>query len=422
MVYSFPEPVDLSGHTSVGIKAFTSVEGDGNPDNDTIVANITQTLDYNVFYRQRHNFGGFGQTHTTPVYMPADLSGYSHIYLYADLACPTSGCDPWDQAAQVYITKDSITYEIARYITPFGVACGGWMWDISDFRSVLTGKVDFTSYVQVWGASGWLVTLRLVLEEGTPEYAFSRITPLLDENYWVYGDPGISYNFPEKTVFIYPETQKAQIRMTSSGHGQGNTLNAAEFAEFTHHIWINGSETFPQHLWKTDCGQNTCSPQNGTWLYSRAGWCPGQDIQPWIWDLAGLFTPGQDLTADYVLAPYTNLLNTGYNGSSHTEPFIRTHAYLVQYASDPYVSTGSGLTMEESGISVYPNPANDHVTISCENEILEVELIGFTGQVLLRLPGNKKSVSFTTSAFPAGICFIRVFTEKGTISRKLMVR
>ena len=422
MEYSFPEPVDLSGHSTIAIKAYTSVQGDQNPNNDTIAANISQTLDYYVFYRQRHNFGGFGQTHSTPVYMPADLSGYSHIYLYADLACPTSGCDPWDQAAQVYITKDNVTYEIGRYITPFGVACGGWMWDISDFRSVLTGKVDFTSYVQVWGASGWLVTLRLVLVEGAPDYAFSRITPLLDENYWVYGDPNISYDFPAKTVFIYPETQQAKIRMTSTGHGQGNTLNAAEFAEFTHHIWINGSETFPQHLWKTDCGQNSCSPQNGTWLYSRAGWCPGQDIQPWSWDLAGLYTPGQDLTVDYVLAPYTNLLNTGYNGSSHTEPFIRTHAYLIQYASNPYVSTGPGLTMEESGLSVYPNPASDMVTVSCLENISRVELISYTGQLILKEQMNKKSTTLNAANLPAGIYFIRVFTERGTISRKLMVK
>ncbi|MEI7981668.1 MAG: LamG-like jellyroll fold domain-containing protein [Bacteroidota bacterium] len=420
--YTFPDPVDLSGYSTVLIKAFTSVPGDQNPNNDTTVATVSQTLDYFVFYRERHNFGGYGQTHTVPVYMPADLSGYSHIYLYADLACPTSGCDPWDQAAQVSITKDSITYEIGRYITPFGVACGGWMWDISDFRSVLTGKVDFTSYVQVWGASGWLVSLRLVLEEGAPEYQYSRITPLWDENYWVYGDPGISYDFPEKTVFIYPETEKAKIRMTSTGHGQGNTLNAAEFAEFTHHINIGGTSAFAQHLWKTDCGQNSCSPQNGTWLYSRAGWCPGQDIQPWEWELSGFYTPGLDVTVDYVLANYINYLNTGYNGSTHTEPFIRTHAYLIQFAANPYVSTGPGLTMEESGLSVYPNPADGQVTISCQSEIRTIELIGFTGQVMMREPNNKKVVTLNTSALPAGIYFIKALTGKGTMTRKLMVK
>jgi hypothetical protein len=420
--YSFPETVNLSGHSSVVIKAYTSVSGDGNPVNDTIVSSITQTLDYYVFNKQRHNFGGYGQTHTTAVYMPADLSGYSHIYLYADLTCPTSGCDPWDQAAQVSITKDSNKYEIARYITPFGVACGGWMWDISDFRGVLTGKVDFTSYVQVWGASGWLVTLRLVLEEGTPDFPYSTITPLWDEDNWVYGDPAIPYGFPEKTVLIYPQTEKAKIRMTSTGHGQGNTQNAAEFANFTHHIWINGSETFPQHLWKADCNQNSCSPQNGTWQYSRAGWCPGQDIQPWGWDLDGFYAPGQPLTVDYVLADYTNYLNTGYNGSSHTEPFIRTHAYLIQFSSDPNVAAGPGLTFEENGLAVYPNPATGQVVISCQYEIREVEFIGFTGEVLLRKQGKTKSFSFDASNLPAGICFVRVFTEKGTFSRKLMVR
>ncbi|MEI6436921.1 MAG: LamG-like jellyroll fold domain-containing protein [Bacteroidota bacterium] len=420
--YSFPNPVNLSGYTSVQMKAYTSVPGDNNPNNDTIAENITQTLDYYIFYKQRHNFGGYGQTHIAPVYMPANLSAYSHIYLYADLECPASGCDPWDQAAQVYITKDSVTYEIARYITPFGVACGGWKWDITDFRGVLTGKVDFMSYVQVWGASGWLVSVRLVLEEGAPDYPYSTITPLWDENNWVYGDPDISYIFPEKNVFIYPETEKAKIRMTSTGHGQGNTLNAAEFADFTHHILINGAPTFEQHLWKSDCNQNSCSPQNGTYLYSRAGWCPGQEIQPWEWDMAGYYTPGENLTVKYVLADYLNLLNSGYNGSSHTEPFIRTHAYLVQFSTDPYLSAGPGLTIEESGLTIYPNPASDHVIISGQSDIREVELLSFTGQVILREQVKKKFHKLNISSLPAGIYFIRVFTENGTSCRKLIVQ
>ena len=419
--YTFPDPVDLSGYSTVDIQAYTSVPGDANPNNDTTTASITQTLDYYVFDQQRHNFGGYGQTHVTPVYMPSDLSGYSHIYLYADLDCPTSGCDPWDQAAQVFITKDSVTYEVARYITPYGVACGGWVWDISDFRSVLTGKVDFTSYVQVWGASGWLVTIRLVLEEGTPDYPYSMVTPLWDEDYWVYGDTAISYDFPEQTIMMYPETEMARIRMTSTGHGQGNTQNAAEFAEFTHHIWLNGTQTFPQHLWKDDCNQNSCSPQNGTWQYSRAGWCPGQDVQPWEWDLAGHFTPGQDLQVDYVLADYTNYLNTGYNGSSHTEPFIRTHSYLIQFASNPFVSSGPEISGDQPRLMVYPNPASEVVHIACEKEVKLIELIGFTGQVLSREMASGKAGKLDVSRLSAGIYLIKVYTASGVASRKLVI-
>ncbi len=77
---------------------------------------------------------------------------------------------------------------------------------------------------------------------------------------------------------IQNETIAAKLRMTTTGHGQEH-MNAAEFAEFTHHIHIDGEEVFAQHLWKDDCGSNSAAT-NGTYLYSRAGWCPGQDVQP----------------------------------------------------------------------------------------------------------------------------------------------
>lgn len=43
-------------------------------------------------------------------------------------------------------------------------------------------------------------------------------------------------------------------------------------------------------------------------------------------------TPGTNITLDYVLQNYTNALNTGYNGSSHTEPFYRIHSYMVEHS------------------------------------------------------------------------------------------
>ena len=123
-----------------------------------------------------------------------------------------------------------------------------------------------------------------------------------------------------------------------------------------------------------------------------------------------------------MLADYLNLLNSGYNGSSHTEPFIRTHAYLVQFSTDPYLSAGPGLTIEESGLTIYPNPASDHVIISGQSDIREVELLSFTGQVILREQVKKKFHKLNISSLPAGIYFIRVFTENGTSCRKLIVQ
>lgn len=356
MIYTFSVPVDLSGIVELEILGYTYLDGDGNPDNDSLTEIISQTNDYYLYYQEQHNFGAAGQTHPNTVYMPYDLSSYSEIYIHVDLECPSGGCDPWDQPAYLSIVHEGYEYEIIRYITPYGKACGGWTWDITDFKPFLTGKTDFLSIIRVWGASGWLVTMQLEFVPGTPEYPYILINPLWNENNWVYGDPDISYDFPEKDVPIHEKTDAAKIRMTLTGHGQGNTLNAAEFSEFTHHIWIDGTETFDQHLWKNDCAQNECSNQSGTWTYSRAGWCPGQDVQPWEWDLDGYFTPGSEMTVDFVLAEYTNLLNTGYNGGSHTEPHYRCHAYIIQYSTDDFVGIEQHNVFHGT-VEVFPNPS-----------------------------------------------------------------
>jgi len=415
-IHTFAGTEDLSGETEVEFVGSVNLDGDDNDANDQITQTIAPTLNYMIFDGERHNYGGYGQTHTRTVYMPEDLEAYSEIYIHIDLECPTGGCDPWDQPAKFMIEKDGENYEIARYITPYGVACGGWTWDITDFRSLLVNEVDFISYVQVWGASGWLVSVELELIEGTPAYPFVKVDKLWCEDYWVYGDPDISYDFPEMTMNIRENTQEAKIRMTMTGHGQGNTMNAAEFSEFTHHIWIDGEETFDQHLWKDDCGENNCSPQNGTYLYSRSGWCPGQDVQPWEWDLDGHYTAGEMLNVDFVLADYTNLLNTGYNGSSHTEPHYRCHTYLIQYSDEVFVS------IEENNVSLanleaWPNPTDGQYHIIAKNNetVQEVSVFQLNGNLVANyILSNADRVDVDLQDEPNGVYLIKVRTSNST--------
>jgi hypothetical protein len=354
--------------------------------------------------------------------MPEDLSAYSEIFLYVDLECPTGGCDPWDQPAKVSIIKEALSYELARYITPYGKACGGWVWDITDFKSIMTGKTEWQSYVQVWGASGWLVTIELELIPGTPEYPYVKLTRLWNEDNWVYGDTDVSYDFPERIIPIDESTDAAKIRMNMSGHGQGNTNNAAEFSNFTHFVWVDGAETFEQHLWKDDCDVNPCSPQNGTWQASRAGWCPGQDVIPWEWDLDEKFTPGEDIKLDFVLQEYTNLLDTGYNGSTHTEPHYRCHTYLIEYSKDVFVGTQEYQGITNNLASVYPNPTNGKLHIKAADDAIinGIYLYRTDGRLIIRKTDiEERAYMITVSEQPTGMYIIRVVTDKGTTTLKV---
>ena len=416
-IHTFVETVNLAGETEITLTGYTHLEGDLNPDNDQLTETIVPTLNYMVFNQERHNYGGYGQTHTQTVYMPEDLGGYSDIFLNISLNCPTGGCDPWDQPAKLSIVKDGEIYELARYITPFGVACGDWTWDITDFRSLLINKVDWQSYVQVWGASGWLVSVELELVSGTPEFPYTKVDKLWTSDNWVYGDPNISYDFSEMGVQIDQVTEKAKIRMTTTGHGQGNTNNAAEFANFTHHVYVDGVETFEQHLWKPDCSTNSCSPQSGTWQYARAGWCPGQDVQPWEWDLTGHYTPGEEVTLDYVLADYTNLLNTGYNGGSHTEPYFRCHTYLIQYSDQAIVNVDENLTPDGTFVG-YPNPTTGIYTVkSVQGETMDnISIYQLNGRLMRSVNvQGKANCRLDMSDYPNGIYFIKVQSANSSV-------
>ncbi len=334
--YAFHNVVESVGNSSA-LKVFTVLSADNNPLNDTAVYLLNRptggiyTLP--VFSGVRHNFGAFGQTQHVAMPLPDNNTRFSQITMTISLTCPSSGCDPWDQPAKISLVKGGQTYELARFITPYGKACGPWTVDITNFKSMLQGNCDFESYIQVWGSSGWLLNVSLNFVENATSFPYQKITRLWENDNWVYGDPSISYDLPLQTIPITPFTQEVEMRMTNTGHGQANTDNAAEFSQKTHTVQVNGTTVANHVLWKANCAQNSCSNQSGTWTFNRAGWCPGQAVDPFMVNLSPLFTAGQNLSVDYTLQPYVNLLNTGYNGGSHTEPHYKIHAFVVEKSS-----------------------------------------------------------------------------------------
>jgi len=270
--------------------------------------------------------------------------------------CPSTGCDPWDQPANIFIDTDQGSYEIARFITPYGKGCGPWTVDVTDFKSLLKGEVTFRSFVQVWGQSGWLVDLDLEYVNGdTQKPLYNKITPLWLSQYWIYGDPNISHDLEEQSITVSENTQDSHIRMTLTGHGQGNTDNAAEFSRRTHRFLANGELLQIHTPWLNNCAQNECSNQAGTWTLSRAGWCPGQSVDPFIVNTSSTFAASQDIKIDYDLADYNNLLNTGYNSGSHTEPHFRIATYFIETSENRFID--------------YTNLRADHIIINTNGDV-----------------------------------------------------
>jgi len=122
------------------------------------------------------------------------------------------------------------------------------------------------------------------------------------------------------------------------------------------------------------------------------------------------------LRIDYVLADYTNLLDTGYNGSTHTEPYYRCHSYLIQYSGNPFVSTEDLTLTDNSGsVIVYPNPFRESFTVRSEGAKIE-------SIYLYRIDGGLAFKQEYIDAYdyqanvrqqPPGLYVLRVKTDKG---------
>jgi len=330
---SFNNVEELSPLNSANIRIASQYPNDPDIRNDSTQTILTKSNPSNIinaFNNVQHDFAGNGQIHFRDVVFPEGPEQWSQVMMHVSVACPATGCDPWDQTGKIAIFREGQEFELGRFITPYGKACGPWDIDVTDFKSLLVGKQKLQSYIQVWGPSGWLLNVTFEFIASPSALPFQKTTALWNTDYHIYGDPGIPYTLPNFVLPISAKSADVSIRMAITGHGQGNTLNAAEFIQRTHQLNVNGNPAASHFLWKTDCATNTCSAQSGTWTLSRAGWCPGQGVTPYVNNINLNVTPGTNATIGYVLQSYTNLLNTGYNGGSHTEPYYRIHAYLIE--------------------------------------------------------------------------------------------
>ena len=291
-------------------------------------------------------FGGSGNNRTVidTIQFPDSNSEYSEIIMTVSLDCPTGGCDPWDRKAKISVMHLNDWFEIGRYVTPYGVECG-WSFDVTDYRSLLVGEVPLRSYIDTWVQPGWLVNIHFEFISGVPEYPFTIVRNVWNYDYIVYGDTTNPINISSITEYIPSDAQEVDLRMITTGHGQGNTENAAEFSLKIHDIFLNGEFSYFHNFWRDDCASNDCSPQNGTWQYNRAGFCPGDKVTPQDFDLLDHVLVGDTVKLDYILEDYFNYCSPNnpdcvngvtcslcdYNNSGHTEPYYYIGSHLIMH-------------------------------------------------------------------------------------------
>ena len=297
-----------------------------------------------AFNAVHQSFGNLGNNRTVidTIQFPESNAMFSEIVMNVSLDCPNGGCDPWDRKAKIGVMHLEEWYEIGRYVTPYGVECG-WSFDVTDYRSLLKGDVPLSSYIDTWVQPGWLVTIDFNFISGTPEYNYSIVRNIWNYDYVVYGDETNPVNINSVTEYIPLDAEEVYLRMITTGHGQGNTDNAAEFSYRVHDIFVNGELEFLHDFWRSDCESNSCSPQNGTWQYDRAGFCPGDKVYYDDFYLTDNSIFGDTIKLDYELENYINYCSPNnpscidgstctqcdYNNTGHTEPFYYIGSHLI---------------------------------------------------------------------------------------------
>ena len=71
--------------------------------------------------------------------------------------------------------------------------------------------------------------------------------------------------------------------------------------------------------------------------------------------------------------------------------------------------------------SLFPNPSSNNAVINCIKTIHRLELTDITGKVLFKDFNIVNPYTIDLTTYPSNIYFLRVFTESGVVTKKLVV-
>lgn len=224
-------------------------------------------------------------------------------------------------------------YELMRFMTPYRVGAS-WVLDISDFLPLLSGSKEFEVFIDTWvgpghpQGEGWLVTAKLTFMNKEKSKRAFKVIPIFDPNVVEYGNPEWEAEL-NAAIGHLPEHKSARLISYVTGHGQGNTENCAEFCPQNHRFQV-GQQSQVLAIWRDNCDKTiTKGSQMGTWQFARAGWCPGDKVDPIIFDVDSLESTPIEIS--WKPEDYVNENHSDYDGQAHTKPVYRVSSYLILY-------------------------------------------------------------------------------------------
>ena len=257
-----------------------------------------------------------------------------------------------DYSTSASVTNEQITFfenpyeiifdvEIARYITPYGIQFDlgpngfSWIYDVTDYQDYLRDVVDLAAH-----NTQELLDLSFAFIEGVPPRDVHKREPIWSD-FRSYGFTAMAEDnvLQEKKVFLSDTSSGFKIKTRMSGHGQVGNAACCEWVSNDHSIKVDGITRFEWDIYEEeDCGNNPLIGQGGTWPYAREGWCPGDKVKEYEFELTPFVTPGDSVVLDYVINNVPAIdpgqgggnYRAAYDLISYSEPNFQNDAAIVE--------------------------------------------------------------------------------------------
>lgn len=197
-----------------------------------------------------------------------------------------------------YYLRNASKLEIMSFVTPYGINLDlgaegkAWYFDVTDFLPILKGNKRIT--LERGGQNQEEMDIQFFFIVGTPPRDVKDIKQIWRVDSRSYTQITNNEYF-EAVDFPLDTSAKAyKLRSIITGHGQ-----QGEFIPRNHFINVNGGTTeFNWQVWM-ECSENPVFPQGGTWIYDRAGWCPGMPSMVQEYDITDLVGSSSSVNLDY---------------------------------------------------------------------------------------------------------------------------
>tara|TARA_R110001592_G_scaffold6720_5_gene36139 strand:+ start:9409 stop:12792 length:3384 start_codon:yes stop_codon:yes gene_type:complete len=212
------------------------------------------------------------------------------------------------------------TFQLQNYVTPYGIGLNlgpngfRWVYDVTDYASLFHDTLEISA-----GNQQELIDLKFIMIKGTPPRKAIDIDQIWLGD-WQHADIANDVVLPSVNFALNGAATQYKIKTRTTGHWFGGFQNCAEFCPKYHHLKINGNKEFEWLNWKS-CADNPVIAQGGTWIYDRAGWCPGTFGDTYDHELTPFVTPGSNVNIDYGM----DITAGGMEGN------YRTSVQLVSY-------------------------------------------------------------------------------------------